>query len=226
VKSGSPSDVDVVRRAYRHRRERVDTPAVIEFILTERRKMMRYAVERFVGSEIGRLRICDVGCGAGGDLSYWHALGVPLDQLAGTELLPDVLEMARRDLPAADLRLVDDFLVPWPDRTFDLTWSSMSLSSIRDDSARRTLFNEMRRVTRPGGVVAIYDFHLRKPTNHDVVAMNRSRVAGLGIPPDTSIRVTPFLPLLRFALGLPLPLRGPATALLPRTHTTWMWQIR
>jgi SAM-dependent methyltransferase len=134
--------------------------------------------------------------------------------------------MARRDLPAADLRLVDDFLVPWPDRTFDLTWSSMSLSSIRDDSARRTVFNEMRRVTRPGGVVAIYDFHLRKPTNHDVVAMNRSRVAGLGIPPDTSIRVTPFLPLLRFALGLPLPLRGPATALLPRTHTTWMWQIR
>jgi SAM-dependent methyltransferase len=139
--------------------------------------------------------------------------------------LAEPLNEARRLLPDSNLRLVNDFTVPWPDGSFDVTSSSMAMSSILSQSSRRELFVEMLRVTRPGGVVAIYDFHVRKPTNRHVIAMNRKRIAALGMRPIESWRATPFLPLLKYALRLPSALRRPAIALLPRTHTLWIWQL-
>jgi ubiquinone/menaquinone biosynthesis C-methylase UbiE len=126
-------------------------------------------------------------------------------------------------LPGADLRLVDSFTIPWPDGSFDVTWSSMALSSILSSSNRKALFDEMVRVTKLGGVIAVYDLVVRKPTNRDVVAMTSARIRQFGLVPDERIRATPFLPLLDRVLGLPRTARVMALRFLPRTHAVWIW---
>ena len=213
-----------IRAAYERRNDDVRTSAAARFVVAERRTIIREAVVRQFGDRVASIDICDVGCGAGGDLvSISDDLGIAQEHLAGTELLQGPLAEASRALPEADLRLVDGFELPWPDASFDLTWSSMAFSSIKDARSRRRLFEEMRRVTRGGGLVAIYDFRVRKPTNPDVVALTARRIRDLGVVPAQRVTATPFLPLLPVALRLPAPLRRAALSLLPRTHAIWLW---
>lgn len=188
---------------------------------------MREIVGATLRIDFAALRICDVGCGDGSDLEAWHKLGVPEDQLAGTELQRALVTLARDRLPAAEIREVDGFLMPFDDAAFDVTWASMVFSSVLDSASRHMLFSEMNRITRPGGMVAIYDFVVRKPTNRHVAAMTRTRLGTLaGRVPDRRVSVTPFLPALPFALKLPRPIQGMALPLLPRTHAISAWRVR
>lgn len=219
----SKSDIDQIVGAYRRRRERHDAAQVVDFIHRERQSIFRTAVTQRVARPIGELTICDVGCGAGADLESWRATGADESLLAGTELLAEPLAVARARLPKADLRLVSDFGVPWPDGSFDVVWSSMALSSILSPSHRKALFSEMVRTAKPGGVIGVYDLVVRKPTNPNVVALNGSRIRALGPAPEQRISATPFLPLLNSVLSLPTTFQRLALALLPRTHAVWIW---
>ena len=170
------------------------------------------------------LRVCDVGCGIGGDLENWKALGIIEEALAGTELSSERAERARQKLPMADVRQVSSFDLPFADGSFDLTSASLVLSTVTDDEWRTHLFKEMWRITRPGGLVLVYDFRVRKPTNPNVVAMNARRVAQLGTGPSLRYPAAPFLPFLGLVLRLPRPLRPWALRALPRTHALWVWR--
>jgi len=198
--------------------------AARQYLLEERRRLLE-RVARGLRQPPAALRICDLGCGDGADLAFWASLGVPPGQLAGTELIPERAGLSRERVPEADIRDVAGFDLPFADDSFDLTTASLVLTMIRDDALRRGLFEEMWRVTAPGGRVAVYDFAVRKPWNRQVVALNRARIAALGRPPDASSGAAPLLPLLGLALRLPAALRDPAVAILPRTHRLWVWRV-
>jgi len=186
--------------------------------------MFRRAAAEVAGITLDTARILDVGCGTGGDLAYWRDQGVSADRLSGTEILPDRAAAAAELLPGATIVPVDGFTLPFEDDAFELASASMVLSSILEDAARARLFGEMLRVTSAGGLVAIYDFRVRKPWNPSVVAMNRARVAALGTPPDAARPAAPFLPMLPAVLRLPSVLRKPALRALPRTHVLYLWR--
>lgn len=195
-----------------------------EMLVAERRRLVEQLV-RATLPPLAQLTVCDVGCGRGSDLERWRALGVAEDRIFGTELIEERVEAARRALPAASIAGVEGFEIPFPDVSFDLVSASLVLSTIRDRPGRRALLAEMRRVTRKGGLLAVYDFRVRKPWNRNVVAMSGSDLAATLGPPNLEFRLGPFLPLLDPALKLPRGLRGPTIGLLPRTHRLWVWKV-
>jgi ubiquinone/menaquinone biosynthesis C-methylase UbiE len=221
--TGRDAEARRIEDYYATRVERPMSPTV-RFVVDERRAQLARVVERFVGRPVSELRMCDVGCGDGGDLAFWRERGVPETQLCGTELLGGPLTSARERLPNADLRLVDGFQLPFDDRSFDVVYASMVLSSILDDAARQTLFREMQRVAASGGVVAVYDFRIRKPGNRNVVAMTRSRIRALGPRSDVMRPLTPLLPVLPVILQMPPTLGHRLVQLIPRTHALWVWR--
>lgn len=171
-----------------------------------------------------RLSVLDVGCGTGNDLALWRSMGVPEENLAGTELVRDRAAEASARLPSAEIVLTEGFTLPFASERFHLTTASLVLSTILDPGRRRLLFSEMIRVTAPGGVVAIYDFRVRKPTNRAVTAITRSRAARMGRNPDQVQLAAPFLPALPLVLRLPRALRRGLLRLLPRTHVMYLWR--
>lgn len=219
----SDAETRRIEAYYATRVERPMSPTV-RFVVDERRSALHRAVERFVDRPLNELRMCDVGCGDGGDLQFWAGRGVPEEHLSGTELLSGPLRIARSRLPAADLRLVDGFELPFGDDAFDVVYASMVFSSVLNPAARRTLFDDMQRAAAPGGIVAIYDFRVRKPTNPHVVPMTRGRIRELGRTPHRMQPLTPLLPVLPTALRTPGWLRRPLLRALPRTHALWVWQ--
>lgn len=210
---------------YATRVERPMSPTV-RFVLDERRAAIARLVERFVDRPVSDLRICDVGCGDGGDLKFWEERGARAQNMSGTELLSGPLETAQSRLPGVDLRLVNSFELPFADDAFDLVYGSMVLSSILDARARRTLFAEMERVAAPGGIIAIYDFRIRKPGNSHVVSMTRRRIRELGRVPGLMQPLTPVLPILPALIRLPGWLQRPLLYALPRTHALWIWRTQ
>lgn len=212
-----------IRQYYASRRNRRWSGAT--YVVAERQQMLRRAVVDFAGIRLDTAQILDVGCGTGGDLAFWHEQGVNQGRLFGTEILPERAAVAAAQLPTATIVPVDGFTLPFDQGAFQVVSASMVLSSIVDDGARALLFAEMLRVTSPGGLVAVYDFRVRKPGNRSVVAMSRRRIAAFGHPPDAALPAGPFLPILPAVLNLPRVARGPALRLLPRTHVLYVWRL-
>lgn len=176
------------------------------------------------GTDVATLCVCDVGCGGGSDLAHWRALGVPERNLFGTELVAERAEVARGAMPAATIAHVEGFEIPFADRSFDLVTASLVLSSVVNPVGRATLAAEMRRVARPGGLIAIYDFAVRKPWNRQVRAVGEAELASTLGQPWRRHAVSPFLPALDAALRLPVWLGHAVIGVLPRTHRLWLWR--
>ena len=144
--------------------------------------------------------------------------------MAGTELVPSRADAARIAAPGADIREVDGFELPFGSAAFDVCTASLVLSTIRSDQDRRHLLREMARVTRPGGLVMVYDFVISKPWNRNVSAVTTRQLTEFWRRPDVIRRAAPLLPALDLALRLPRLVMLPAIRSLPRTHRLWIWR--
>ena len=91
-------------------------------------------------------RVLDLGCGAG---RFVAALSDAGADVVGVELAAAALERARRNVPGADLRLVEDHgSLPLGHGEVDLVWCSEVLEHVPETTA---LLTEVRRVLRHGG---------------------------------------------------------------------------
>jgi len=117
--------------------------------------------------------VLDVGCGAGGLLGWFVAHGADPGACHGIDLMPDRVQAARARVPGAHIEEGEANALPWDDASFDVTVMSMVLSSVLERSLAASIVREARRVTAPGGVLAIYDTFLPNPRNPDVRAVRR-----------------------------------------------------
>ncbi|MDQ0485435.1 methyltransferase domain-containing protein [Streptomyces cellulosae] len=104
------------------------------------------------------MRILDIGCGPGTITAGLTAL-VPDGHVTGLDREPGILERARavaeeRGLANADFVTGDVHALAFPDDTFDVVHAHQVLQHVGDPVAA---LREMRRVTRPGGYVAVRD---------------------------------------------------------------------
>lgn len=137
--------------------------------------------------DFSALEVCDIGCGAGGWLRTLMEWGVPGQHLHGIDLLEDRVAYARSLAPQMDIQQASGWAIPFPDARMDLVSAHTVFSSITDGSARALLAREMARVTKPGGVIMLYDFRIADPRNRDTVGISAAEVKRLF--PDFSMRV-------------------------------------
>ncbi len=118
--------------------------------------------ENSAGHLIGHLRpgmsLLDVGCGPGtitADLAELVAPG----KVTACDAAADVLEAAaghlhERGLDTVELRVADVHRLDFPDDSFDVVHAHQVLQHVADPVLA---LREMRRVCRPGGIVAVRD---------------------------------------------------------------------
>ena len=148
-------------------------------------------------------RILDVGCGDGAVLRDMQRFGASADDLHGVDLLTDRVERARELTPGAHIEVADAQSLNYEDGSMDLVIGFTLLSSVMEPEARARVASEMRRVTRHGGVVLLYDFWTN-PFNKDVRPLKQEEVGMLfpGHRIDFQ-RTTLAPPLLRLVMKAP-----------------------
>ncbi|HEY1640935.1 MAG TPA: methyltransferase domain-containing protein [Streptosporangiaceae bacterium] len=99
-------------------------------------------------------RVLDVGCGPG---TITAGLAARVAQVTGVDAAPDVLAAAREavaGLPNAVVEAGDVYHLGYPDDAFDVVHAHQLLQHLADPPAA---LREMRRVCRPGGLIAARD---------------------------------------------------------------------
>jgi ubiquinone/menaquinone biosynthesis C-methylase UbiE len=120
------------------------------------------ALARHGLTNLDNRRILDVGCGDGGFLRRLVSWGADPGTLAGVDLLPERVTIARRIEPCLDVRQADASTLPFEDASFDQVYQLTVFSSILDDGMRQAVAHEMARVLRPGGLMVSYDFRVAR----------------------------------------------------------------
>lgn len=111
-------------------------------------------------------RVLDLACGDGAYCCWLAERVGPAGEVVGVDLSPAYLELARRTVArsphgaAVSLRLADAYALPFADGSFDLAWCAQSMFSLPDPTGA---LRELRRVTRPGGLVAVLECDLLHP---------------------------------------------------------------
>jgi len=94
-------------------------------------------------------RLLDVGCGSGGALAVAAALGA---RVAGLDASASLVELARRRVPEADVRVGDIHALPFGDASFDVV---TGFNSFQFADEVGVAMGEAARVVKPGGRVAV-----------------------------------------------------------------------
>lgn len=118
--------------------------------------------ENSAGYLVGRLRpgmaLLDVGCGPGtitADLAMLVAPGAVTAVDAAAEALDGARQVAAdRGIDAIDFGVADVHALPYPADSFDVVHAHQVLQHVSDPVGA---LSEMRRVCRPGGIVAVRD---------------------------------------------------------------------
>jgi ubiquinone/menaquinone biosynthesis C-methylase UbiE len=102
------------------------------------------------------MRVLDVGCGTGTNLSLYHPAGC---EVFGIDLSPAMVEMARQKLgDRAEIHLGNASQMPYEDNLYDLVTTMMTLHEM-SDQIRFTVMSEMVRVVKSNGHILVTDFH-------------------------------------------------------------------
>jgi SAM-dependent methyltransferase len=120
-------------------------------------------LRRRLGSE--RVSVLDVGCGPG--LVARHLSG-RVSALHGVDVSEAMVERAREAVPDGEFQVSEPGRLPHEDARFDLTYAVCVLHHV-PRGERPALLSEMRRVTRPGGLVVVFEHNPWNPLTRRVV---------------------------------------------------------
>jgi ubiquinone/menaquinone biosynthesis C-methylase UbiE/glycosyltransferase involved in cell wall biosynthesis len=105
------------------------------------------------------LKLLDVGCGTGTTDRY---LSRRVHALHGVDISEEMLVKAQRNVPKAKFSWYDGEKLPFADETFDVAVAICVLHHV-PVSKKFKLVSEMVRVTRPEGVVAVFEHNAYNP---------------------------------------------------------------
>jgi SAM-dependent methyltransferase len=142
------------------------TGADVDFFARLKADDLVATLDRHIGGAAAA-RVLDVGCGAGVTDAY---LAARVGELHGADVSEGLLEAAAAANPQVRYRSFDGVTLPYEDDAFDTSFVICVLHHV-DVDARTPLVRELQRVTRPGGLVVVYEHNPFNPLTR--VAVHR-----------------------------------------------------
>lgn len=144
----------------------------------------------FAGLKPGEV-VVDLGCGGGLDVFLAAAKVGPTGRAVGIDMTPEMIERARQNaakgasgkpITNVEFHLATIDKLPLADASADCVISNCVINLVPD---KRAVFQEIARVLKPGGRVAISDIVLKKP-----------------LPPELAADLTAYVGCLAGAIGV------------------------
>jgi SAM-dependent methyltransferase len=135
-----------------------------EFFARAKAEELLWLTRRHLGDPAG-LDALDAGCGIG--LTDHHLRG-RFRSLSGTDVSAEALATAARENPGVRYELAERDRLPFGADTFDLTFA-VNVVQVVAEAQRGRFVAELARVTRPGGLVAVFEHNPYNPLTRLVV---------------------------------------------------------
>ena len=176
---------------------------------------------------LDQCRVFEAGCSTGYNLRLFVQWGAQPENLAGIDLDPAAVAYNRVHAPEIRIHAGSASDIPETDATFDVALAFTLFSSVPDEDVSQAISRELFRITRPGGVIVIYDMRKKNPRNssvHPVTSEDlqrwfpkcRVRTRSITLAPPLARPVGRFAPWLYGPLASLPPLRSHAIHVLRR----------
>ncbi|MFN0147898.1 MAG: class I SAM-dependent methyltransferase [Dehalococcoidia bacterium] len=193
-------------------------------MVQERERLLSKVLRRHDIHSLDGYRAFEAGCSTGYNLRLMVQWGArPKDQ-AGIDISGEAVDYCRSHSPEITWHLGSADKIREPDRRFDLAMAFTLFSSVPDEDVAHGIARELFRITKPGGLILVYDMRRQNPGNDEVHPVGLEQIRRwfptcpvrahhLTLAPPIARRVCRFVP------GLYGPL-----ALVPwlRTHTMFV----
>ncbi len=195
-------------------------------IIQERERLLVRALRRHGILSLEGLRMFEAGCAGGYNLRLMVQWGGRPEDQGGIDLSEDSIAYCRSRAPEMRLYTGSAESIPEPDESFDLSFAFTLFSSVPDESVSRQIGAEMFRITRPGGLIVVYDMRRKSPGNSAVHPVSTEDVRRWFPKCPARVRHLTLAPPIARLIGRHAPfLYGPlATIPLLRTHTLYVLQ--
>lgn len=140
-------------------------------IIQERERRLAGLLRRHGWRSLEDLRAFEAGCGGGYNLRLLVQWGARPANLVGMDLDPVTTAYSVSRSPEIRVHTGSADRVPEPDRAFDMALAFTLFSSIHDEETAEAIASELFRVTKPGGLILIYDMRRDNPRNPAVHAV-------------------------------------------------------
>lgn len=141
-----------------------DLPAAYNLWLYKRKRQVLSKALRQIGRPIAGARVLEIGVGTGAYVEFFRAERA--SRFVGTDITPQTIGLLKQKFPGVELLECDVTQPGLKDLVgeFDIVVALDVLYHIVDDRLLRTALRNISEVLAPGGVFAIHDQFLHRPT--------------------------------------------------------------
>lgn len=200
-------------------------------IVQERERLLARLFRKAGYRTLAEVRVFEVGSGGGYNLRQCVQWGANPADLAGIDIDSAAIDYSRAHSPNIRVHLSSAESIPEPDRAFDVCLAFTLFSSVHDEDIAERIAGEMFRITRPGGLILIYDMRRDNPRNPAVHAVDsddvrrwfpkcRAKAHHLTLVPPLARPLARWAPFLYGPLALVPPLRTHSIHVLQRPATS------
>ena len=137
-------------------------------MVQERERFLSQLFQRQGFDTLENLRAIEAGCSTGYNLRMLVQWGAHPANLAGIDVNPSATAYVGLHSPEIRTHTGSAEAIAEADESFDLSLAFTLFSSVPDDDISRGIAHELFRVTRPGGLIVVYDMRRKNPANRRV----------------------------------------------------------
>ncbi|MDZ7726820.1 MAG: class I SAM-dependent methyltransferase [Dehalococcoidia bacterium] len=145
-------------------------------MVQERERALARVFQRQGYRTLQDARVFEAGCGGGYNLRQMVQWGADPEHVRGMDVAEERVAYARMHSPGLQIHLGSAEQVPEGDRAFDISLAFTLFSSIHDEGVAERIAMELFRITRPGGLILVYDMRRKSPGNRSVHPIERDDI--------------------------------------------------
>lgn len=193
-------------------------------MVQERERFLSRLLARQRVDSLEEFRVFEAGCATGYNLRLFLQWGARPDNLAGIDTDPWAVDYCHTRSPEIRVHAGSADGIPEPDEHFDLSLAFTLFSSVPDEEVAHGVARELFRITRPGGLILVYDMRRRNPGNSEVHRIDADDIRRWFPKCPLRVESMTLAPPIARTIGRHAPwLYGPLAAIPPlRTHAMYV----
>ncbi len=137
-------------------------------MVEERERYFAHLLRRARVESLDGLRFFEAGCAGGYNLRQFVQLGARPENVVGMDLDGASVDYCRARATDIVVHHGSAAEIPEPDASFDVSIAFTLFSSVPSEEISQAIADELLRITKPGGMVLVYDMRRKSPRNPDV----------------------------------------------------------
>ena len=135
------------------------------FIVQERERVLQRVLRDNGFRALDGVRAFEAGCSTGYHLRQLVQWGARPEDQAGMDLDSEAVAYVHSRSAAMTIHCGSAEQVPEEAATFDISLALTLFSSIPEEEVSRRISRELVRITKPGGIIVVYDMRRQSPRN-------------------------------------------------------------